>query len=250
MISIVLLSISIELGYRVGLKSQHKWKDAELGGGGIVQTSLLALLGLMLAFTYSAVVSRHDARKSTVLVEVNALGSAFLRADHVAEPGRTDLRKVLLDYARTRVLTRELVGTSKGREEHLHKTLALQDKIWPTAMQAIGKENPDPLDASLAAAINDLIDAHTFRYAADFDKLPAAVILMLLLISAASLSVAGYNAGIQGCISRWRMGTFVLVLTGVIVLILDFDRPVDGVVQVSQFSINAVITDMKTKLTQ
>jgi len=44
------LILVIEIAYRVGLKSRDKWKDAEIGGGCIVQASMLALLGLVLAF--------------------------------------------------------------------------------------------------------------------------------------------------------------------------------------------------------
>lgn len=74
--------------------------------------------------------------------------------------------------------------------------------------------------------------------------------LMLVLIAAASLTVAGYNAGIQGRMSRWRMTAFVLVLSGMITIILDFDRPNDGLVLVKQQSIKNAITHMEADLVQ
>ena len=72
--------------------------------------------------------------------------------------------------------------------------------------------------------------------------------LMLLFIMTASLAVAGYNAGIQGHISRWRMSAFALVLTGLLVVILDFDRPNTGAVIVTNYSIDAVIEEMENNL--
>jgi hypothetical protein len=71
---------------------------------------------------------------------------------------------------------------------------------------------------------------------------------MLVLICSASLAVAGYNAGIQGRMSRWRMTAFALVLSGLMIVILDFDRPNDGLVIVSQYSIQSVISDMEADL--
>jgi hypothetical protein len=54
---------------------------------------MLALLGLLLAFTYSFSLSRADMRKQAVINEANAIGTAFLRADLGAEPGRGELRE-------------------------------------------------------------------------------------------------------------------------------------------------------------
>ena len=73
---------------------------------------------------------------------------------------------------------------------------------------------------------------------------------MLLFIAAASLGVAGYNAGIQGRMSRFRMTALTLVITGLMLIILDFDRPGDGFVIVDEFSIENVIADMEADLGQ
>ena len=89
--------ITMELGFRVGRKHRRTLRNAESGGGGIVQTSIFAVLGLVLAFTYSAGLARFEARKAAVLNEVNALGTAFLRADLASEPGRTALMESLYE---------------------------------------------------------------------------------------------------------------------------------------------------------
>jgi hypothetical protein len=73
---------------------------------------------------------------------------------------------------------------------------------------------------------------------------------MLLLVAAASLGVSGYNAGIQGRMSRFRVTALTLVITGLIVIIIDFDRPGDGLVIVDELSIDFVIADMEVDLGQ
>ena len=65
-----------------------------------------------------------------------------------------------------------------------------------------------------------------------------------------SLGIAGYNAGIQGRMSRFRMTALTLVITGLILIIVDFDRPGDGLVIVDEFSIDNVIADMEADLGQ
>ena len=122
-IFITVLLTSLEAGFRVGVFQQDRWKDAEGGGGRISLNSMFAILGLMLAFTFGAGVNHHKAREEAVITEANALGTAHLRAGLLDEPGRTELRTVLLGYARTRTTgsnnrpttVSELRGGSRSR---------------------------------------------------------------------------------------------------------------------------------------
>jgi hypothetical protein len=246
----IVLSVALEFGFRVGLKRREHWKDADSGGGAVVLTSMFAVMGLVLAFTYASVVSRYDARKNAVTLEANALGTAFHRADLVAEPGRTELKKVLLDYSRSRVFELGTISSNEDRKKALNATLVELAKIWPATKRVVEQGNAGPMEASLVAAINDVLDAHTIRLAAAFDKLPRVIMWMLVFISSASLSVAGYNAGMQGRMSRWRMSAFALVLSFLMLVILDFDRPNDGFVEVSNLSIKAAIADMEAGMVQ
>ena len=250
LIFIVVLVIALESGFRVGMKRRVHWKDADSGGGAVVLTSMFAVMGLVLAFTYASGVSRFDARKNAVIVEANALGTAFYRADLVAEPGRTELRTLLLDYARSRAFEPGTVNTNEDRRAVVKTTLEKLAEVWPATKRIVEQAQPGPIEASLVAAVNNVIDAHTIRLAAFHDKLPAVVMWMLVIVCAASLAVAGYNAGIQGRMSRWRMSAFASVLTLLMLVILDFDRPNNGVVIVSHYSITAVIADMEADLEQ
>ncbi len=247
---IVILFIALEAGFRVGLTRRKKWHDADSGGGAIVQTSIFALLGLILAFTYASAVNRHDARKHAVLVESNAISTAFQWADLIVEPGRTELKQMLLDYTRTRLFSSNAQQSIETRTAALEKSLEKQSKIWPAIKRVVEQNNPAPMTTSLVAAINFVFDAHTMRLAAAFDTLPKPVMWMLLFITAVSLSVAGYNAGIQGRMSRWRMAALTLVLTGLMILILDYDRSLDGMITVNQDDINLVIAEMEASLEQ
>jgi hypothetical protein len=53
----VILVIALEAGVRAGIRHRKIWADGESGGGGVVLSALLALMGLILAFTYSSSVS-------------------------------------------------------------------------------------------------------------------------------------------------------------------------------------------------
>jgi len=239
---------ALEIGFRVGLRQRDEWRDAEEGGGNLVLTSVLALLGLILAFTFASGISHYKERKLALISEANALGTAFLRADMVADPGRTELKKALLDYARTRAVKIGSFYSPEKFRELAEQSSQAMAKLWPVIQQILQQEKPGPMEASLVAAVNDVIDYHTIRMAAVFDKLPPIVLVLVVFITATSLAVAGFNAGVSGRMSRWRMTMLALVLAGVVTVIQDFDRPLAGLIHVSQDSIYSAIAEMEAGL--
>lgn len=211
----------------------------------------MALLGLILAFSFAAGVSRTDSRKMVIVAEANAIGTVFLRTGFVDEPTRSELRKAILNYAKTRVIDRNWVRSLEQRKAFVKRTVKAQEPLWPLVERIVAQEQLHPkLIPLLVSAMNDLLDQHTIRVAAALDKLPSAVVWLLFMIAAASLTIAGFNAGLNGQMSRWRMGIFAAVLSGVMYMIIDLDRPNSGFVQVSQASLRAVISDMEQALSK
>ena len=251
LVYISVLLAALEFGYFVGQRLHASWKNANPTNGQIILTSMFAVFGLMLAFTYGAGVDRFETSKKAVVLEANAISTAFLRADLVAEPGRTELKQALLDYARTRSMKQGRRHSREQFREHIQKSLQAQSKLWPITDKIVKLSQPDSIVTFLLVdAMNQVIDVHATRLAAINDKLPIGVILMLIFIAAASLSVAGFNAGISGRLNRWRMTTFALVLVGVLLVINDFDHPVDGFIRVSHSSMTTAIKEMEANLAQ
>jgi hypothetical protein len=246
---LVVLFLAIEVGYRVGLR-QHRSDGDEIRKtrGDVTLGSMLALLGLMLAFTYAFSLSRADMRKQAVMEEANAIGTAFLRADLAAEPGRSELRARLLDYARTRVVTSEMIRTHEKLMEVVTRSEQARSTLWPATKRLIQGDLPDPLKISIVQAVNDVLDANTIRIAVVFDRLPGVVLTLLVLIAASSLTVAAYNAGLNGRMSRWRMSAFALVLAALMLVIVDFDQGKRGLIKISDQPIKAVIREMENSL--
>ena len=245
---LVLLAGSSEFGFRFGLRRRHAWPDGEAGGGGLVYNATLALLGLMLAFTYSFTVNHYELRKQAVIAESNAIGTAFLRAGLAKEKGGSELREALLEYARTRVFDGPTFVTHAAIEAHLRQSLAAQEKLWPATEKILRASTPGPAEVSLMSAVNEVLDMHTKRLAAVFDYLPAFVVLVLLLLSAAAMVMTGYVAGLSGRQCRWRMTCFICVLASALYVITEFDRPLEGLIQISQRSMEEEIASMETDL--
>ena len=66
--TIIIFLAALEFGYHAGLSRRRLWKGVDRSGGQHILTSMFALLGLILAFTYGAGVNRFDARKEAVVL--------------------------------------------------------------------------------------------------------------------------------------------------------------------------------------
>lgn len=247
-----LLLAAMEVGFRLGLRRHRAGVDAEREtAGDVTLGALLALLGLMLAFTYAFSMSRADLRKEAVVSEANAIGTAFLRADLAPEPGRSELRSALLDYARTRVSSARTVRDRAKLEAAIARSVEVQRRLWPATRLALEGDLPAPLQASLVQAVNEVIDAHTRRIAVVYDRIPGAVMILLLLIGAAAMGTAAHHAGLTGRTSnRWRLSAFAVVLAALMFLILDFDVILRGFVRVNHDSLLSQIREMEAALAE
>ncbi len=247
---VLLLLAAVELGRWTGWwMRRHRGADVSKGLGSL-QGAMLGLLALVLAFTYSFVVTRQDNRKHAVIEEANAIGTAYLRAELVPEPTRSELKKLLHSYVHTRLISAELINTPEKWQAALDRSSAVQRQLWPAAVPLARNRPPNPIDAILYQSLNEVIDMHTRRLAAGFDRLPSSVLLMVLFIAALSLGVTGF---IQGAAGRYRRGAttmFVLMLAAVTVIIVDLDRPLRGMVRVSQQPLRDLARDLDAAASQ
>src|SRR5262245_57185471 len=81
----------LEVGRRIGVRRIER--DAEGLHAGAIEGSVLALLGLLLAFTISGAGGRLDARRQLIIEETNAIGTAYLRLDMLPSAAQPALRE-------------------------------------------------------------------------------------------------------------------------------------------------------------
>src|SRR3990167_526980 len=111
---IALMIAAAEAGYRLGQRlTRIGASDAPLG---TMQSALLALLGLLLDFTFGMANDRFETRKELVLNEANNIGTASLRMDMLREPWRSRSREIMLAYLRDRVEFYSNHETASDRE--------------------------------------------------------------------------------------------------------------------------------------
>lgn len=226
--SIVMLLVAMEFGFRLNRqlrKHSATDNDAHIG---VVTAASLALLGFLLAFVVSLGTDVFKHRWQLIIDEVNAIGTAHLRAGLLEEPQRSASRLLLKDYIDVRVL-----GWEPGQlQQALVLSNTIHKQLWSHAETAAIAQ-PSPMTSLYINALNDVIDIHTERVAYGLGiRIPPTIVLSLFLVAALSAFLVGMltrNAGERNPIAIIIM---TLILSGVLLLIVDLDRPDKGFLKV------------------
>jgi hypothetical protein len=228
------LLVVTELGYRFG-----RWRRGDDGEESTstrttIEGGLLALLGLLLAFTFSMSVARFDQRKALVLDEANALGTAYLRTGFLPEAERAESRALLRHYLDVR-LGLYLGGYDPQRfAAALAETDETQTRLWRLASQAAAADPRSVPVGLYVAALNEVIDLHESRVTAAFNRVPGIVLVVLSLLAIGGVWNLGYFCGIARSRNLVSTTVFSVLIALVIAVIIDLDRPREGFIRVGQ----------------
>src|SRR4051794_670555 len=83
---------------RIINRTEKGQDDSEHAQEGYLVGSMLGILALLMAFSFSMALDRYEERRHLVVQEANAIGTAYLRAQLLDEPYRGRLSKLLVDY--------------------------------------------------------------------------------------------------------------------------------------------------------
>jgi hypothetical protein len=75
---LVLLVGLSELAWRMGLAGNRKKSEADKDSG-TVRSAVLALLGLLLGFSFAIAAARHETRRELLVEETNSIGTTARR---------------------------------------------------------------------------------------------------------------------------------------------------------------------------
>ena len=150
--------LCLGLGRRLGQRAIAR-DGASLSNIGSLETAVFALLGLLIAFTFSGALTRFDVRRSQAVDEANAIGTAYLRIDVLPESAQPRLREAFRSYVDARIATyRKLSDIAAARSE-LARSQELQADIWSQAVTATRMPEARPgLDLIVLPALNQMFD--------------------------------------------------------------------------------------------
>ena len=190
--------------------------------------AMVGLLAFLPAFTFGMAVERFHDRKIALPDEANAIRTTYLLADVIPEPHRTEVRKILREYAEERLQWAGVVKVQGARSAK-----ALLDQLWAQAA-AVGAQNPGGVDVFLGA-VTRVIELRQERLMVrERSRIPGPFWAVLFLVAILALAAMGYHGGVAGTTRSPVMLAVAIAFSLVIMLIADLDRPGQGFINVSQ----------------
>ncbi len=241
-----LLAGFMELGFRLGRKARVQDGAGADGGLGVIEGAVFALLGLLIAFTFSGAADRFNERRALIAEETNAIGTAWLRLDLLAGPERERLRATFRAYVDERI-----EATRRGDDDPSlfgaeTPTQALQSELWAEAVAAVQASGQPTLAAVVLGPINEMIDITTTRRMERMMHPHPVVFIALVLTAVLSALLAGHARGLVGGRSPLHAAVFVLVIGGTVYAILELEYPRFGVVRID--SADVVLLELREQI--
>jgi len=227
--------LALALGRTLGRRAVRLHGAAGLASIGSLETAVFALLGLMIAFTFSGALSRFDARRAQIVDEANAIGTAWLRIDLVPAPAQPRLREAMRDYTDARIATYKKLPDLEAARDEMARSQRLQNELWALAVAATRLAESRPgADLLVMPALNSMFDVATVRLMATQMHPPQIVFAMLIGLALASALLAGYqSADERGRVrhSVHKVG-FAAIVAFTVYVIIDIEFPRLGLVRI------------------
>jgi hypothetical protein len=215
--------LMMELGHQYRLAS-HLPNDSESNSGvNPAIGTVLALMGLVLAFSFSSAAGRLDASRITILDEANAIETAWLRidlADPAAQPRLRDLFRQYVD-SRIHAYGAPALGAYNQRAKI---SSDLMKQIWALAVEATPPSRPQDR-MLLLPALNAMADGASARTISLSTHLPPAILAFLFGTVLIGSMLIGTLLACAGRRHWFYRLVIALVLSSVVYAIVDMEYP-------------------------
>jgi hypothetical protein len=235
--------VATAVGLMVGRAMRHRSEELREPFS-VMQGALLGFMGLVLAFGLSLAVGRYESRRDAVVDEGNAIGTAYLRAQTIAEPERSGSLALLKQFTDESIdISRTVPGSSAQARTRI-ASAHVQRQLWALAGQALDKAPTDTAPRLYVETLNETFDSQSSRLATLGNRVPTPVLLLEVLGAAIAIGSLALHLGTLG-----GRGVFTVMIAAVLVIVIllvtfDLDRPTRGFIRVPL----APLTDVRAEM--
>ena len=231
--TILIMIVFIEFGFNLGKRAQAHAKKAQTSQVRAIMGAGLGLLAFMLAFTFSTAQSHFEARVQSLAEESRIARNAFMEADLLTEPRRTQAKQLLRDYIGIRGGISQVRGSNISEQvvDLIRTSEKIQGELWSLATHtdqpSMDNQTEMKQNDLFMGSILALTDIHYTRvHSAIMNRIPFTIWMTLYLMAILSMIIMGYQAGLTDRRSPVATITLAVAFSAVIILITDLDRPI------------------------
>lgn len=229
--SLILAAIMIafwQLGWHTGKRHAGDTKAEGIN----VSDSIMGLFALLLGFTVSMSLSKHDQRRLMMANDANCI-SDFTSTAAVLKPQHRDaILPAMKNYVALLVTPVSNAADEKQVQQRLQEIEHHQETVLNLVRAAI--QEGTPVAVPLMVTYNSFTSSYVSRLASLRDRLPLSVVFLLVLTGAISFFLQGYRQGEAGSKSTLPSLVMILLISLVMWVILDLNEPNRGMITVSK----------------
>jgi hypothetical protein len=235
--TIVLVSLSIELGYRAGHIKHQEATDKRDESVSVTATTILGLLAFILAFTFGIAAGRYDTRLQLVRDEANAIRTVWSRADFLPDSDRSEAKMLIRQYLTARIGAVQ-AGNPAELQHVLEQSQLIQRQLWSTAVRNGRADVHSHVMALYIESLNEMSALHASRVAVGLElRVPAAVWFFLASVTLLGMGAVGYQFGLAD-VKRSRAISLLSIAFGLVIALIGIlDRPIPGLSVVPQHAL-------------
>jgi hypothetical protein len=213
--------------------------DAEHDPESKLADATMALLGLLLAFTFAMSLERHNLRILRVVDESNAIRDLYNCATLLAEPQRSALQVVVREYAQNELDAVRQYLPDAEQQQAIERSQKLHARMTDIVSQAVA--GGTPIAVSLTDTLNGVTSAHGSRLAAYEELVPWTTQMLLLAGAVVAFFLLGRQQGASRRVRPTATYSFIALVSLAIFVILELNQPRRGLITVNYDCFNRLV---------
>jgi hypothetical protein len=201
-------------------------------GTGAIEATAFALLGLLLAFSFSGAEGRLSARRDLIVKEAETIQSVYLRLDVMPQPARDELKGYVRHYLNARIAFYDnLLDDAKAAAAQA-SGLEVTRQLWSRTVEAGARARDARALTFVLSALDEMLSVKVAREAALRAHMPVVILVFLAVLSFACAFVAGMNMAGAGGLSVLHVFLFASLTALATYLIVNLEFPRAGFLRI------------------
>lgn len=223
----------MEVGRWLGRRRLERDPEGARTGVAAAEGAVFALLGLLIAFSFSGAALRFHERRRLISEECNAMGTAWLRLDLLPAAEQPAARESFRRYVDARLDVYRAIPDYAAVRGAVQIVSERQAELWGVVLAARGGVDRE-WEKILLPALNAMFDIGSTRTHAMSWHQPTIVIVLLCVLSLACAWLAGF--AMAGAMRRplAHILVFAAVVPVTVYVILDLEYPRQGLLRVDE----------------
>jgi hypothetical protein len=232
----IIMFIFLEIGRRIRLSSSAKQQIKTRSSiNGPVETIIFALLGLLLAFTFTGAGTRYEARRQLIGTEANVIGTAYLRINFLPKELQPQMRSLFKQYIQLRADVYKKIADPVETSSRMDKSEILQKQMWDLALTGCNlPEAPNECSRFILPSINEIVAISITRSVAQETHPPTPIYLLLIILSLFSAILVGYSLPHTNRRNLLYMISYAVIISLILFQIADIEMPRQGWITINE----------------